>query len=53
VRRHTEGDDLVIGAVPVELWHSVATMAVYNKKPIDSSCASSCMLVKVLHPLEA
>jgi hypothetical protein len=37
VRRHTEGDDLVIGAVLVELWRSVATIAVYNKKPIDSS----------------
>jgi hypothetical protein len=53
VRRHTEGDDLVIGAVPVELWRSVATIAVYNKKLIDSSCTSSYMLVEVLYLLKA
>ena len=28
VRRHTESDNLVLGAVRVELWRSMATMAV-------------------------
>jgi hypothetical protein len=52
MRRHTESNNLIIGAVLVELWRSVAAMAVYNKKPIDSSCTSGCMLVEVLYPLE-
>ena len=53
MRWHTESDYLILYTELVKLWRSVATMAVYNKKPIDSSCTSSCMLVEVLHPLEA
>ena len=53
MRRHTESDNLIIGAVLIELWRGVAAMAVNNKKAIDSSCTGSCMLVKVLYPLKA
>jgi hypothetical protein len=31
VRRHAEGDNLVLGAVLVELWRSVAAVAVEDK----------------------
>ena len=51
MRRHTESDSLVIGAVLIELWRGVAAMAVENKQTIDSGCTSGCMLVEVLYPL--
>ncbi|EUC40329.1 hypothetical protein COCMIDRAFT_109094, partial [Bipolaris oryzae ATCC 44560] len=46
MRRHAESNNLVLCTELVKLWRSVATMAVENKKPIDSSCTSRCMLVK-------
>ena len=51
MRRHIESDNLILCAVLVKLWCSVATVAVENKETIDSSRTSGCMLVEVLHPL--
>ena len=52
IRWHVESNNLVLCAIMVELWRSVATMAVKDKKPIDSSCTRRCMLIKVLYPLK-
>ena len=53
VRWHTESDDVVRCAVLVELWGSVAAVAVKDKETIDSARTRRCMSVKVLHPLNA
>lgn len=49
---HAESKNLVLCAILVEIWRSVATMAVKDKKLIDSSCTRRCMLIDVLYPLK-
>ena len=51
MRWHAESDNLVLSAVLVELWRSMATVAVQDKKTIDSSRTSGCILVEMLYPL--
>ena len=48
---HTESDNLVLRTVLVKLRRSVGTMAVKNKKTIDSTRTRRCVSVKVLYPL--
>ena len=53
MRRHTEGDDLVVLAELVKLWGSVAAVAVKDKQSVRPCCTRLCVSVEVLHPLKA
>lgn len=53
MRRHTEGDSLVVLAELIKLWCSVALVAVKDKQPVRPSSVRFCMYVEVLNPLKA
>jgi hypothetical protein len=52
VRRHAEGDDLVILAVLLEFERVVALMAVGNEQTYCTYSTLFCMLIIVLQPLQ-
>ena len=53
MRWQTESNDVVRFAVLVELWGSVAAVAVKDKETIDSAYTRRCTSVKVVYPLNA
>ena len=53
MRWHTKGDNLVLGAILVKLWRSVAAVAVKDKQAVGSCCTRLRVSVKVLSPLKA
>jgi hypothetical protein len=53
VRWHTESNNVVLRTVLVELWGSVAAVAVKYKETIDSTRTRRCVPVEVLYPLNA
>lgn len=53
VRRHVEGDNLVILAELIKLWRCVAAMSIKDKQSIRPCCTRLRVSVKVLYPLKA
>jgi hypothetical protein len=50
VWRHAEGDNIAFLTQILEGERLVALMAINNKQPVTTYCASLCMLDKVLQP---
>ena len=46
---HAESNDAILCTVLVELWCSVAAVAVYYEKTTNSICTRRCMSIKVLY----
>ena len=53
MRRHAEGNDIVLLAVDLEVGRVVAVVAVEDEEAMNSGCSSFGMLVEVLNPFEA
>ena len=53
MRRHPKENNAVVFTEFSELWCCMASMVVKNKEPFAPNCLLSCMLLKMLDPLEA
>jgi hypothetical protein len=53
MRRHPKEKNAIVFAECPKLWCGMASMVVKNKEPFAPYCLLSCMLLKMLDPLEA